>query len=176
MIGNESPAKLSTNLELALKERVRALYLEQGLSLFRSDRDQYYSGIGEVNGYQGRLGARRSLASGEVGVGVSRREATSDSDEKVVTHLLDLSGRVPLFARGKLRTEIEWYRHQFSNLIGPASYQLTDNRPGSAGAVWSLSLQYGLNRDLRGNFTLSGRHSDDRRGRIMARGELIASF
>lgn len=176
LIGGSSPTKETLNLELALKERAGSVYLEESIKLFRTDRDSYYFGIGVVDGYRARVGLKKQFGEGEAGISAGQRVARSDQDEKVVTYLIDLNGRQSLFKRGKLRTELELYSHKFSNVTGPASYQLTDNRSGKQGAVWSVSLQYGLKKELRANLTLSGRHSDDRSGRVLARGELIATF
>ena len=176
MIGDSSPAKETLKLELTLKQRTGRLYLEETLNLFRTDRDSYYSGIGVVDGFRARVSLKRQFASGDVSVGVGQRAAQSDNDEKVLTYLIDLSGRQTLFKRGKLQTKLELYTHRFTNVSGAASYQLIDNRSGRRGASWSVSLGYGLNRELRANLTLSGRHSDDRLGRVLARGELIATF
>ena len=71
---------------------------------------------------------------------------------------------------------MEGYRQSLTDAGSGGGYLLTGNRPGDRGAIWRVSLNYGVKGDVRANFSVSGRHSSDRTGRVTARGEVVAGF
>ena len=175
-IAGTNQRRRDLNGRLSLKEKIVNSHIEQGVELFKAERDAYYAASGNVDGYRLFLDLLQAVNTAEVSVGASYRRAKSSAEERSNIYALLTGSRVPLFQRGELRTDLELYKQDFSNLTGVPSYQLTGNRPGTKGVVWSMSFQYGIKSGLRVNFNLSGRHSDDRPARIYARGEVVAGF
>jgi len=161
---------------LSLKQAVSESYLEESLELFRYDRDAYFTGSGDVEGYEVALGVRQVIGKGEVSGRGAFRRARSEADERSDIYAVTGGSRVKVLGRGELRSELELYRQVFTNVSGDPSYQLTGNRPGTRGAVWSASLNYGVKGGVRMNFSITGRHSNDRTGRVTGRGEVVAAF
>ncbi len=162
--------------ELALKQKLRNTHLEETLELFQSDRDSYYSGAGDIDGFRLRAKVLQTVNSGELSAGTYYRRAESTTADLSEILGLTLGSRLRVSGRGELRGELELYRQSLTVGDGTSVYQLTDNRSGRQGAVWSVSLKYGLKESLRINFSISGRHSDDRTARILSRGEVVAGF
>jgi len=167
---------LNRDFVTTLRQQVGKLRFEQRLRLFRIDRDEYYSGAGEIHGYKATVRLRRLLSSAEIGLGASRRDASTTVDERSDTWAVDLSARLHMARTGEFRGSLELYRQQLNGLSGTPSYSLTDNRSGERGALWSVSARYGAPSGVRLNLSLTGRHSDDRTGRVTARGEFVAGF
>jgi len=161
---------------LSLKQAVGESYLEEGVELFRFDRDDYFTGSGDVEGYEITLGLRQLLRDGEITGKSAFRRAVSAVDERSEIYAVTTGSRFKVFGRGELRSSLELYRQTLTDVSGVPSYQLTGNRPGSKGAVWSVSLNYGVKGGVRLNLSVNGRHSDDRTGRVTGRGEVVAAF
>ncbi len=161
---------------LSFKQVIKESYFEQQLELFRSDRDAYYSGAGKVDGYRLRLAWRQAMSAGDITAGGSFRRADSEEDERSELWAFDLSSRLAVLNRGEIRASVELYRQQLSDPAAVSSYQLTGNRPGERGVVWSTSWNYGVKNGLKLSLSVSGRHSEDRTGRVTGRGEVTASF
>jgi len=161
---------------LTLKQAVKAAFVEEGLELFRSDRDSYFGSSGETEGYKTTVTIRQSLSSHEISTGAGYRRAESAKDEVSETYSVHVGARLQVVKKGELRTSLELYHQALTNAAGLSSFQLTGNRPGSRGAIWSINLRYGLKGDVRMNFSLLGRHSDDRAARITGRGEMVVGF
>ena len=169
------PSSRSRTGRLTLRQIIQQSYLSQSIELFSTKRASYYSGSGDVNGYELAAGIRQVVAWGELSAEGLYRRANGEQDERSSVYAVDLGSRVRLFRRGELRTETELYRQQYDG-TGVASYLLTGNRPGERGATWSLAFNYGVKGDLRITASLNGRHSDDRIGRVTGRGEVVAGF
>ncbi|MFQ5453016.1 MAG: hypothetical protein ACE5D6_02370 [Candidatus Zixiibacteriota bacterium] len=162
--------------ELIIKQVVKNAYFEQMYKLFNNDRNTYYNGGGNIEGYKISLSYRQLLSSNEISVGTGYRKAESDIKEQSKTFAVIIGSRYQVIRKGELRSSLEFYRQTLGNIDGNPSFLLTDNRPGKKGAVWSLALRYGLKKGMRVNFSLSGRHSDSRTARITGKGEFIAGF
>jgi len=162
--------------ELVFKQKVKDSYFEEALELFKTDRDSYYSGAGIIKGYKINLMYRQRTAFGEMSAGASYRRADSDEDENSRIISVIVGGRVKVVARGEIRSDIELYQQEFSNLTGTPSYKLTGNKPGEKGAQWKLGFNYGVSGGLRINLSVFGRHADNRTARITGRGEVVAGF
>lgn len=161
---------------VSLKQALGDSYLEESVELFRSDRDDYFTGSGDVEGYEISLGVRQLIWAGEVSGGGAFRKANSAANERSELYAVNAGSRMKVFGRGEVRSSLELYRQTLTGVSGAPSYQLTGSRPGLKGAVWSASLNYGVNGGVRVNFSVNGRHSDDRTGRVTARGEVVAAF
>jgi len=161
---------------LTLKQVVRTTFIEESLELFDSNRDSYFSGGGEIDGYRIGLNVRQAVSTHEVSTGGSYRRAESAREERSEIYAVHIGTRIRVVKRGELRTSLELYRQVLTSTMQFPSFQLTGSKPGSRGAVWSANLRYGLKGGLRINLSLSGRHSDDRAARITSRGEMVVGF
>ena len=161
---------------LSMKEVARDTYLEQKIELFQIDRDRYYGSAGVIDGYKLSLSARRNISGLEITTGGSYRHAESATEELSQLYVVSLNTRMQMVRKGELRTSVEMYTQQLSNITGTPSYFLTDNKPGEKGAIWSINLNYGVKGEVRLNFSLTGRHADNRTARLTGRTELVAGF
>ncbi|MBN1211305.1 MAG: hypothetical protein JXA92_01900, partial [candidate division Zixibacteria bacterium] len=162
--------------ELSLKQKIGNSYFNESLSLFKYDRDDYYSGAGLIDGYRMGFIFKQNISGGEVSTGAGYRWAQSDRDERSQIYTVTVGSRLRIIEKGEIRTDIELYRQQFSNLAGTPSYKLTGNRPGEKGAEWKFAFNYHVRGGLRLNLSVSGRHADNRSARITGRGEVVAGF
>ena len=161
---------------LRLKQVIDDYYLEQQLKLFTSDRDQYFIGAGEINGYKIGSSVKRPVKSSEYSIGFAFRRAESKLNEISKTFSIESNSRIRLIDKGDLRASVELYSQLLQNTIGFPSYQLTDNKPGARGAVWSTGFNYNVRQGMRINFNLSGRHSNETTARLFGRTEIVAEF
>ncbi len=168
--------KHDTKEGLVLKQAVDNTFIEESVKFFQGNRDNYFSGAGKINGYEIGFNVRRLVSSQELSAGGSYRRAESAQNERSEIYSAQLGTRVRILNRGELRTSLELYRQLLANSVDVPSFQLTGSKPGSRGAIWLVSLRYGVRDGFRVNFSLSGRHSDDRTARITGRGEMIAGF
>jgi hypothetical protein len=169
-------SRLEQNASLTLRQVLGQTFTEERIKLFLSNRDSYYAGAGEINGYRLDFRIRQLLGRGELSLGTAIRRADSKEGERSNQTSLLVGSRLRIVSKGELRSSVELYRQSLSVFGGRPSYILTDNKPGRRGAVWEVSLNYGARSGLRLNLSLSGRHSDDRTARIRGNGELIATF
>ncbi len=175
-VAGDSRERRDIEGRLVLKQAPGAFFLEQSLRLFKTDRNEYYSGAGEVEGLQVGATARRPFGRSEVTVGASWRRAESAIDERSDISSLRLTSRTQSVGKAELRSSLELYSQRLSGVAGVPSYTLTDNRPGERGAIWSVGLRYGTGGQTRVNLTITGRHADTRTARITGRGEFVAGF
>ena len=161
---------------LNLKEVALDTYLEQKLELFQVDRDRYYGSSGEIDGYKISISARRRITVLEITTTGSYRRAKSSTDELSQLYTVSLNARWQMVRKGELRSSLEGYSQRLTNVGGSHSYFLTDNRPGEKGAIWSVNLNYGVKGEVRLNFSLTGRHADNRTARLTGRTEMVAGF
>ncbi|MFH1686771.1 MAG: hypothetical protein ABIE70_04530, partial [bacterium] len=174
-IGTVDRISRRRSAEGVLKQTWRDFYFEQAIRIFNSERDAYYSGAGEIDGQLYRVTTKRSFTAGELGVTVGYRLAEAVTNDRSEQTSLRVFGLWHLLQRGQAEASIEGYSQQLQG-GQTASYALTDNRPGSKGAVWSLSVRIGDDSGLRADLRLSGRHADTRKPRVTARAELVAGF
>ncbi|MBU8934681.1 MAG: hypothetical protein KOO62_11850 [candidate division Zixibacteria bacterium] len=161
---------------LSFRQVVGSTRFEETVGLFDSDRDIYFSGAGEVDGYSIDLTIRQLMGAHELTLGTAYRRATSAVGERSDLYRLLTSSRLGFVGNGELRISLELYRQTLSALSGMPSFLLTDNRPGRQGAVWSVGVRYGGKSRLRINLSISGRHADTRAARIIGQGEMVAGF
>jgi len=161
---------------VVLKQVHDVFFFEEKLELFRLKRDDYYSGAGDVDGYKIDFEIKRQAKPLEISAGGYFRQAESDENEKSEIYAADFGLKLRFVKRGEIRSTIEMYNQKFTGVDNVPTYSLTDNKPGEKGAIWSVNLNYGLKKEMRMNFSVSGRHADNRTARITARGEFIAGF
>ncbi|HUV31226.1 MAG TPA: hypothetical protein VMY05_09085 [Acidobacteriota bacterium] len=175
-IAGTTRRRRDTRGAVSLKQSLVNTFVEESAEFFENERDAYFTGAGEINGYKLGLSVRQAVGRGEVSGGGTFRRAETSLDETSVQYALTAGFRAVLLSRGELRLSTELYRQNLDNLAGPPSFRLTDNRPGERGALWSLSLRYGVKSGVRVNLSVNGRHADDRTARVVARSEVVASF
>jgi hypothetical protein len=161
---------------LTLKQAVRNTFFEETIELFQNVRDLYFSRGGKTDGYKIGVNLRRLIPPHELSAGGAFRRARTSQNERSQIYSIHAGTRLRVVRRGEIRASLELYRQKLSGTVDVPSFLLTGNRPGSKGAVWSVSLRYGVKGGLRINVSLSGRHSDDRPARITGRGEMVAGF
>lgn len=161
---------------VVLKQAAGSFFFEQGGERFLSDRDAYYNGGGVVDGVRLHLSVGRRMAQGEVTVAGAVRRA--DADVGLRSDIASVTGtsRLPVLGKGELRTSVELYTQDLTDNAGFIPFQLTENRSGQRGAIWSIDFRRDLKNYLRARVRVSGRHADDRTARITARGEVVAQF
>ena len=176
LIASAPQQRRSRQQTTTLNEISGAWLFEQSLEVFAVDRDEYFTAAGDIDGYRARIGTRYLLPAGEVGVQCGYRKAQSARDETARNESVTLIGRWQVAQHGEWSASLELYRQDLDNVIGAPTFTLTDNRPGTRGAIWQSGLRYGLRSGVRVNATISGRHADDRRARLTARAEMVAEF
>ncbi len=168
--------KIDRRGSLTLKQVIRNTFLEESVEIFGIERDDYFSGAGDIDGYRLKLLVRQIIAGHELSLGGQYRQARSAAAEESRQLVLQAGTRIGVVNNGEFRINTELYSQSFSNLAAAPSFTLTDNRPGEKGAVWSLGFRYGVKKDLRVNVTISGQHADSRPARVTGRGEVVAGF
>ncbi len=167
---------LNRQRAISLKQAVVNLYLKERVELFEIRRDQYYSGAGDIEGFRVGLDLRQQLAAGEISAGAAFRCSESSLDETSEQYIVTFGSRFQVVRKGELRSSVELYRQALSGGDSVPSYSLTDNKSGERGAIWSVSLRYGIKDQLRVKFNLAGRHADTHVARVTCRGEMVAEF
>ncbi len=175
-IGGSNRERRDRKGTLTFKQAVGSTHLEEAVGVFDAERDEYYSGAGIIDGWQTDLTIRHLIQAHELSAGVGYREAAGETGEESTQYLVRGGMRLAVVRKGELRSTLDLYRQTLGGVAGVPSYTLTDNRTGGRGAEWSVELRYGVRKDFRVNFTVSGRHSDDRTARVTARGEMVAEF
>lgn len=160
----------------ALKQIVKATSLEERLERFDYLRDSYYSGGGDIDGYKISFTVKQTMRVGEIFLGGGYRKAESSLKEKSSMYLANSGFRLTLGGKGEIRSSLELYRQTLDGAPASVSFRLTENKPGTKGAVWNVNLNYSATESWRVNIAVTGRHSDIRPGRVTARGDLIAGF
>ncbi len=176
LIGGTAYQRQERRGEIKLKQPLRQTFFEEGVELFTTNRDSYFSGSGDIHGMTASFSVRQLLGPHEFRIGSSYRRAKSAGDEMSKQYMFRANSRFSVKGRGELQFSVELYRQSFSNVAGVPSFVLTDNRPGTQGGNWSIRLRYGVKKGLRLNFNISGRHADNRAARIVSRGEMVAEF
>jgi len=162
--------------ELTLKEIYRQLFFEQQGLYFKNTRDVYYSGSGDIEGYKFVLKIRHLFNSNEMSLATSYRRADAQPQTRSIIYAIGADTRFQVIKKGELRTSLELYRQKIDNPVLNTSYLLTDNHPGDKGAIWTVSIRYGVKKGMRINLSLNGRNADNRTARLTGRGEFIADF
>jgi hypothetical protein len=176
LIADQSRIRSERRVRLVLREPAKTWSLEQGVERFESKRDLLYGDAGQSRGWRGSVGARRTLARGEIVSDLSYRQADGANGERSRLLLLHSGWRLSLMARGELRLDGEAYRQSVTGVSGMPSTVLTDNHEGSRGFNWIGSVNFGLSGATKLSITLNGRYADSRPGQLFARSEIVAEF
>ncbi len=161
---------------LSLKQALKDLFFVEEIKLFRSNRDNYFIGSGDIDGFKTALTLRKLASSNEYALGLSFRKAQSSINEKSKIFSIEAKTKIRMMKKGEIRTSLELYSQSLDNVNLAPSYQLTGNKFGSRGILWSAGFNYGIKKDMRINLRLSGRHSDETTARITGRTEVVAQF
>lgn len=175
-VAGSSPINRKTSYRATLKQAVNQTFLSQEAERFTFDRDAYYTAATVGSGYRLAVSLRQVFGAGEVGVGGEYRRAEDNGGGVSRALAAELSGRWRPFEQSEFRANVELYRQQLKNLLSTASYVLTDNRPGTEGSEWRVSYRQTVRKGLRIDLSVSGRHADNRTARVLARGEVVATF
>jgi len=165
-----------TKAAFSLKQAIITTYLEGGVEFFSVDRDSYFAGSGDIDGYRIAVNARQTMGRGEISLGGGYRYAENVNEESSRQYAVKLALRLTAAGKGEFRFTNELYRQVLSSTSAVPSFQLTDNRSGERGALWSVSFNHGVRAGTRVNFSLNGRHANNRTARITARGEMVTGF
>jgi hypothetical protein len=161
---------------VALRQIAGDTYFKQTLDLFRSRRDAYYNGGGDVDGFRAGAEVTQHIDEHEVSGGGGYRRATSESNDEVRTILARLGARLRFIRKGDIRSSIEMYTQDIISSNNVLPYRLIEDRFGKRGVIWSVVVNYSIRGGVRLNVNLSGRHSDNRSARIYGRGEVVTTF
>jgi len=161
---------------LSLKQSSNDYFFVEEIKLFRSNRDNYFIGSGDIDGFKSALTLRKLASSNEYAIGLSFRKAQSSIEEKSEIFSIETKTKIRMMKKGEIRTSLELYTQSLDNVNLAPSYQLTGNKFGSRGVLWTAAFNYGIKKDMRINLRLSGRHSDKTTARITGRTEVVAQF
>ena len=175
-VAGSANQRRDSRASVTLKQAASALLFEQSGEYFRSDRDQYYIGAGTVDGFRLSALVRRVTSTLEWNSGAAIRRANSSADDSADLYSLLAGVRIKALGKGEVRTDLELYRQLLDISGADYTYQLTDNRYGKRGAIWTIGVRYGVRPGIQVNVNFQGRHSEDRSGRVSGRGEVVASF
>ena len=117
----------------------------------------------------------RTFTGGQINTSFSYRFAEDEAESRSKQYIVTLNPLFRFVAGGETSIKVQAYR-QLLDAVGTVSYRLTDNLHGKRGIIWSIRSDYRVRRNLKFAVSFNGRHSDDRKPRIIGRGELIASF
>ncbi|MBD3332129.1 hypothetical protein GF356_04715 [candidate division GN15 bacterium] len=175
-ITGEDRTSYNRTLNLLLKQRTGDWYLEQEGRRFDTRRDTYYNAGADITGYQLAGRVRRIIQLGELATGLRYRHAESGASDQTDLYGVLVGARLRVIERGELRGSVEFYTQDIRGTIRGQAYQFTENLTGDRGATWEATANYNVKGGVRANFTLRGRHSNDRSARVTVRGEVVASF
>ncbi len=175
-VSSSQKIRKDRQLSFSVKHNWHSTYFESLGEYFNFDRDRYFSNGGVINGFKLSQRITRQFNKTELTSGFEYRKASSDNGNEVKSYSIISKSVMRFKKRGEIVGSLDLYSQTIENISGFTSYLLTGNRPGSKGAVWSLKVNLGLKEGMRFNLSLSGHHSDNRRARVFARGELIAGF
>lgn len=171
-----SPESIKQEQRLILRQGKGSWRFSQEARLFTSNRDSYYSGGGDIDGYRIRSGVQYVGAWGENGGGLVYRRAESALNQLSEILAIETQHRLALPGQGEVRVSAELYRQWLDGNSLPVSYTLTDNHDGSNGANWSLTWRWHVKSGWRLSVSFSGRHADNRSARVYGRSEVVAGF
>ncbi len=165
--------KESLTLDFMFNQSVQKFYFEQKYEYFSNQRDQYYFRDGDVNGFALSGKIKKLAGNNDYAIQFKYRSSEDANLEDSKLYILLLENRFQFKKQTELKISSEFYK---SNKQGSDSYLLTDNRPGSQGAIWSVIFRAKIKKEFRLNMTIQGRHSDSNQARIFARTEFVAQF
>jgi hypothetical protein len=175
-IGGTSRERRDTKGNLTLRQLSGRYSLEEGFELFRNRRDDYFAGSGDIDGWKTSARAKRTGVKVDITFGGAYRLARTQTDESARTVSALGDARFRLNGRGEIGGSFELYSQKLPTTNTEYSYQLTDNRYGTRGALWTMSYRYSVKSNVRITASLNGRHSNDRAGRVTGRAEVVAGF
>ncbi|MFZ1685283.1 MAG: hypothetical protein WAU88_14295 [Candidatus Zixiibacteriota bacterium] len=175
-IGGSSRERRDTKGSFTLRQLSGHFSYEEGFELFRNRRDDYFAGSGDIDGWKTSARVKRTGIKVDVTIGTAYRLARTQADESAKTVSALGDARFRLNGRGEIGGSLELYSQNLPTSSTGYSYQLTDNKYGTRGALWTLSYRYSVKTNVRITASLNGRHSNDRAGRVTGRAEVVAGF
>ncbi len=175
LLSGQSYKRYDDRFAAQLKQGYGPWLVEQDFSYFEYFSDSYFAVADDIDGFLTGASAIYRVGFGQVSAGVSFRKADDRSGAQSRQVIAELSPILHLFPGGETTIKLSGYRQDLTS-TGSVSYRLTDNKNGKYGAIWSVRSDYKMAKDFRFTLTLSGRHSDDNKPRIVGRGEFIAYF
>ncbi|MBN2226910.1 MAG: hypothetical protein JW763_06065 [candidate division Zixibacteria bacterium] len=160
---------------LALRQGYENWLFRQEGEYFAFDRDEHYAVTEHIDGLLLTSAATGKFSSGQIDGSLAYRYAEDLNGSKSRQYIATVKPRVYVLNAGESSVEIKGY---IQDLIetAPVSYRLTDNLAGKRGVVWIVRSDVRIRKDFRLTLNCTGRHSDDRKPRLTARGEFVASF
>ncbi|RKX32185.1 MAG: hypothetical protein DRP46_01675 [Candidatus Zixiibacteriota bacterium] len=174
-VGGSDYEKYKTDIKASFNEASGEWRFIQEGAFFKDVRDDYYSSPGNIDGFSIKVSVIRRLTRGQINSSVIYRYAEDEGGADSRQYIASISPRLRLIAGGETSLKIEGYLQDLDS-DGFVLYRLTSNRYGEKGVNWSVRSDYKVRKDLRINFSFSGRHSNNRKPRIIGRGEVIANF
>jgi len=162
-------------LRLTLRQGYGDWLFRQEGEYFKFDRDEYFAVAENIDGYTLSGSAIRKFRSGQIDGKVSYRYAEDANESLSRQYAVAFKPRVQVLHVGESSLEVRAYLQDVTE-TATVSYRLTDNLSGQRGVVWTLRSDVRIRKDFRLTLNCTGRHSDDRKPRLTARGEFIASF
>jgi hypothetical protein len=174
-LGGRNPDRYDRQFRIRFNEVYRASRISQEGLIFKYYRDSYYSSPGDIDGFEISLSNFSTIGRSQILGSIAYRyaEDIDMSHSKILS--LVIYPRIRFAGDGEISLKLEPYLQDLKT-SGPVSYRLTDDRYGKRGMRWTLRADYKLKQDLKISISFNGRHSDDRKPRIVGRGELVASF
>lgn len=174
-LGGQNPDRYERQFRIKFNEAYRSSRFGQEAILFEYHRDSYFSSPGNIDGFEVTLSNSTSSGRGQIFGSLAFRFAkdTDFSRSKLVS--LVLQPRIRFAEGGETSLKLEPYFQELK-AAGTVSYRLTDDHYGTRGIRWTLRSDYKLRQNLKISVSFDGRHSDDRKPRIVGRGELVANF
>lgn len=175
-INQQDRLKESLNTEFIFNQNLQNFYFEERVEYFEDERDAYYFREGDVDGFAVSGKVKHLSDKNEYAIQFKFRSAVSVEFQKSKIYMVLLENRFKINKHGELRLSSEFYKSDNNNLAVSESYLLTNNRPGTQGAIWSVIFRAKIKKEFRLNLSVQGRHSDIDKARIFARTEFVAQF
>ncbi len=174
-LGGNNPVRFEKLFHIKFNEVYRSSRFAQEAMLFSYHRDSYFSSPGDIDGFKISLSNSTVIGRGRIFGSLAYRfaEDTDFSQSKLLIFVIH--PRLRFGGAGETSLKLESYFQQLE-IHDVASYRLTDDHSGRRGIRWTLRSDYKLKQDLKISISFDGRHSNDRKPRIVGRGELVATF
>ncbi len=160
---------------LTLHESRRDWHFLQNGEMFKYRRDQYFNSPANIDGYKISAESYFKTYWGRMSGTIGYRYAEDASGASSRQIRAEVNPIIRYFAGGETSVEIEGYYQDLKT--GPfVSYQLTENRPGKNGLIWSIRSEYRVSESVRLTLHITGRHAFGRTPRYTGKGEMVANF
>jgi len=175
LLGGSNSARYEKLFRLKFNEATHSYRFSQEGLFFVYHRDSYYSSPGNIDGYKITLASSLPLGIGQLNSSLAYRFAKDADFSRSKLIIFMINPRIRFNAAGETSLKLESYLQEL-DADGTMSYRLTDDHAGRRGFRWTLRSDYKLKQELKISISFSGRHSDDKKPRIVGRGELVANF